>query len=145
LKKFLRLAGLKEEEYYFTDGSGLSRRDLITPAAMVRLLLYDAKQPWGAAFEDTLPVAGVDGSLAERFLNTPAAGLIHAKTGTLSHVSALSGYGQTVSGKRFAFSIICNKINQPSSKAAATIDQIVRLLVSEADAPSDKSVAAASH
>jgi D-alanyl-D-alanine carboxypeptidase/D-alanyl-D-alanine-endopeptidase (penicillin-binding protein 4) len=145
LKKFLRLAGLKEEEYSFTDGSGLSRRDLITPAAMVRLLLYDAKQPWGAAFEETLPVAGVDGSLAERFLNTPAAGLVHAKTGTLSHVSALSGYGQTISGKRFAFSIICNKINQPSGKAAAAIDQVVRLLVGEADAPSDKSAATDSH
>jgi D-alanyl-D-alanine carboxypeptidase/D-alanyl-D-alanine-endopeptidase (penicillin-binding protein 4) len=105
----------------------------------VRLLLYDAKQPWGATFEETLPVAGVDGSLSERFLNTPAAGLIHAKTGTLSHVSALSGYGQTVSGKRFAFSIICNKLNQSSSKAAAAIDQIVRLLVGEADTASDKS------
>ncbi|HJX83470.1 MAG TPA: D-alanyl-D-alanine carboxypeptidase/D-alanyl-D-alanine-endopeptidase [Candidatus Angelobacter sp.] len=145
LKKFLHLAGIKEEEYSFTDGSGLSRRDLITPAAMVRLLLYDARQPWGAAFEETLPVGGVDGSLAERFLNTPAAGLIHAKTGTLSHVSALSGYGKTISGKRFAFSIICNKINQPSSKAAAAIDQIVRLLVGEADAPSDKSAATDSH
>ncbi len=145
LKKFLRLAGLKEEEYFFTDGSGLSRRDLITPAAMVRLLLYDAKQPWGAAFEETLPVAGIDGSLAERFLNTPAAKLIHAKTGTLSHVSALSGYGQTLSGRRFAFSIICNKINQPSSKAAATIDQIVRLLVGEVDTPSDNSSITDSH
>ena len=145
LKKFLHLVGIKEEEYSFTDGSGLSRRDLITPAAMVRLLLYDAKQPWGAAFEDTLPVGGVDGSLAERFLNTPAAGLIHAKTGTLSHVSALSGYGQTISGKRFAFSIICNKINQPSSKAAAAIDQIVRLLVGEADTASDKSTTTDSH
>jgi D-alanyl-D-alanine carboxypeptidase/D-alanyl-D-alanine-endopeptidase (penicillin-binding protein 4) len=139
LKKFLHLAGIKEEEYSFTDGSGLSRRDLITPAAMVRLLLYDAKQPWGAAFEQTLPVAGVDGSLAERFLNTPAAGLIHAKTGTLSHVSALSGYGQTISGRRFVFSIMCNKINQPSSRAAAAIDQIVRLLVGEADTAADKS------
>lgn len=145
LKKFLHLAGIKEEEYSFTDGSGLSRRDLITPAAMVRLLLYDARQPWGAAFEDTLPVGGVDGSLAERFLNTPAAGLIHAKTGTLSHVSALSGYGQTISGKRFAFSIICNNINQPSGKAAAAIDQIVRLLVGEADTALDKSSATDSH
>ncbi len=133
LKKFLRVAGLKEEEFSLTDGSGLSRRDLITPAAMVRLLIYDAKQPWGPAFMETLPVSGVDGSLTERFANTPAGGLIHAKTGTLSHVSALSGYGETRSGKKFVFSIFCNKINLPSHKAAAAIDQIVQLVVAEGE------------
>ena len=133
LKKFLRAAGLKEEEFFLTDGSGLSRRDLITPAAMVRLLIYDAKQPWGAAFIETLPVGGVDGSLTERFANTPAGGLIHAKTGTLSHVSALSGYGETRSGKKFVFSIFCNKINLPSHKAADAIDQIVQLVVAEGE------------
>ncbi|HWX55124.1 MAG TPA: D-alanyl-D-alanine carboxypeptidase/D-alanyl-D-alanine-endopeptidase [Verrucomicrobiae bacterium] len=129
LQKFLHGAGVTDEEYSFTDGSGLSRRDLITPAAMVRVLLHDAKQTWGPALEESLPVAGVDGSLTDRFLNTQAMGRVHAKTGTLSHVSALSGYGQTLSGRRFAFSIFCNKINLPSSKAAAAIDQIVRLLV----------------
>jgi len=133
LKKFLRVAGLKEEEFSLTDGSGLSRRDLITPAAMVRLLIYDAKQPWGPAFMETLPVSGVDGSLTERFANTPAGGLIHAKTGTLSHVSALSGYGETRSGKKFVFSIFCNKINLPSHKAAAAIDQIMQLVVAEGE------------
>ena len=133
LKKFLRVAGLNEEEFSLNDGSGLSRRDLITPAAMVRLLIYDAKQPWGPAFIETLPVGGVDGSLTERFANTPAAGLIHAKTGTLSHVSGLSGYGETRSGKHFVFSIFCNKINLPSHKAAAAIDQIVQLVVAEGE------------
>jgi D-alanyl-D-alanine carboxypeptidase/D-alanyl-D-alanine-endopeptidase (penicillin-binding protein 4) len=93
--------------------------------------MYDANQPWGPAFEETLPVAGVDGSLAERFVNTPAGGLVHAKTGTLSHASALSGYGQTRTGKRFVFSIFCNKINAPSHKAATAIDEIVQLLVGE--------------
>ncbi|HET6841682.1 MAG TPA: D-alanyl-D-alanine carboxypeptidase/D-alanyl-D-alanine-endopeptidase [Candidatus Angelobacter sp.] len=131
MKKFLHGAGVQDEEYFLTDGSGLSRKDLITPSAMVRVLMYDANQPWGPAFEETLPVAGVDGSLAERFVNTPAGGLVHAKTGTLSHSSALSGYGQTRSGKRFVFSIFCNKINAPSHKAATAIDEIVQLLVGE--------------
>lgn len=131
MKKFLHGAGVQDEEYFLTDGSGLSRKDLITPSAMVRVLMYDANQPWGPAFGETLPVAGVDGSLAERFVNTPAGGLVHAKTGTLSHASALSGYGQTRTGKRFVFSIFCNKINAPSHKAAAAIDEIVQLLVGE--------------
>jgi D-alanyl-D-alanine carboxypeptidase/D-alanyl-D-alanine-endopeptidase (penicillin-binding protein 4) len=131
LRQFLLQAGLKDDEFVFFDGSGLSRRDLVTPAAVVRLLLYAARQPWGAAFEDTLPVSGVDGSLSERFLNTPAAGLIHAKTGTLSHVNALSGYGQTRSGKRFVFSILCNNHKLTSGKVLAAMDSIVQLLVSQ--------------
>jgi serine-type D-Ala-D-Ala carboxypeptidase/endopeptidase (penicillin-binding protein 4) len=129
VKQFLLQAGLKEDEFAFLDGSGLSRRDLVTPAATVQLLIYAARQPWGAAFEESLPVSGVDGSLANRFQNTPAAGLIHAKTGSLSHVNALSGYGQTQKGKRFVFSIFCNNHNLPGSKALAAIDAVVQALV----------------
>jgi D-alanyl-D-alanine carboxypeptidase/D-alanyl-D-alanine-endopeptidase (penicillin-binding protein 4) len=131
VKQFLLQAGLKEDEFTFLDGSGLSRRDLVTPAATVQLLIYAARQPWGAAFEESLPVSGVDGSLAERFQGTPAAGLIHAKTGSLSHVNALSGYGQTEKGRRFVFSIFCNNHNLPGSKALAAIDAVVQVLVED--------------
>jgi D-alanyl-D-alanine carboxypeptidase/D-alanyl-D-alanine-endopeptidase (penicillin-binding protein 4) len=78
-------------------------------------------------------VAGVDGSLSERFLNTPAGGLVHAKTGTLSHVNALSGYGQTRQGRRFVFSILCNDHNLPGARVLTAIDQIVQLLVTSGD------------
>jgi serine-type D-Ala-D-Ala carboxypeptidase/endopeptidase (penicillin-binding protein 4) len=134
VKQFLLKAGLRDEEFVLLDGSGLSRRDLVTPAAVTRLLIYARHQPWGQAYEESLPDGGVDGSLSERFLNTPAAGLIHAKTGTLSHVSALSGYGQTLKGRRFVFSIFCNNYNLPPSKVVPAIDSIVRLLVTEGDA-----------
>ena len=113
------------------DGSGLSRRDLVSPAATVQLLLYATRQPWGVAFEESLPLSGVDGSLADRFLNTPAGGLVHAKTGSLSHVNTLSGYGETKSGKRFVFSIFCNNHNVPPAKVLRAIDEIVELLVTE--------------
>jgi D-alanyl-D-alanine carboxypeptidase/D-alanyl-D-alanine-endopeptidase (penicillin-binding protein 4) len=131
VKQFLLQAGLKEDEFAFLDGSGLSRRDLVTPAATVQLLIYAARQPWGAAFEEALPVSGMDGSLADRFQGTPAAGLIHAKTGSLSHVNALSGYGQTQKGRRFVFSIFCNNHNLPGSKALAAIDAVVQALVQD--------------
>jgi D-alanyl-D-alanine carboxypeptidase/D-alanyl-D-alanine-endopeptidase (penicillin-binding protein 4) len=131
VKQFLLQAGLKDDEFTFLDGSGLSRRDLVTPAATVQLLIYAARQPWGPAFEESLPLSGVDGSLTDRFQKTPAAGLIHAKTGSLSHVNALSGYGQTQPGKRFVFSIFCNNHNLPGSKALAAIDEIVKLLVNQ--------------
>lgn len=135
VKQFLLQAGLKEDEFTFLDGSGLSRRDLVTPAATVQLLIHAARQPWGPVFEESLPVSGVDGSLSDRFQKTPAAGLIHAKTGSLSHVNALSGYGQTQSGERFVFSIFCNNHNLPASKVLAAIDAVVRLLVSADDSP----------
>lgn len=131
VKQFLVQAGLKDDEFTFLDGSGLSRRDLVTPAAAVQLLLYAARQPWGAVFEESLPVSGTDGSLADRFQHTPSAGLIHAKTGSLSHVNALSGYGQTQAGKRFVFSIFCNNHNLPGKKVLEAMDSVVQLLVSE--------------
>ena len=133
VRSFLLQAGLKEDDFVLLDGSGLSRRDLVAPAAVVQLLVYAARQPWGTAFEGTLPVAGVDGSLSERFPNSPAAGLVYAKTGTLSHVNALSGYGWTLGGQRFAFSIFCNNHNLQSARVLAAIDEIVKLLVSEGD------------
>jgi len=131
IKQFLVQAGLKDDEFTFLDGSGLSRRDLVTPAATVQLLLYAARQPWGAAFEESLPVSGTDGSLADRFQNTPAVGLIHAKTGSLSHVNALSGYGQTQAGKRFVFSIFCNNHNLPGKKVLEAMDAVVQLIVTD--------------
>jgi D-alanyl-D-alanine carboxypeptidase/D-alanyl-D-alanine-endopeptidase (penicillin-binding protein 4) len=131
VKQFLLQAGLKEDEFTFLDGSGLSRRDLVTPAATVQLLIYASRQPWGPAFEESLPVSGVDGSLSERFQKTPAVGHVHAKTGSLSHVNALSGYGQTQSGKRFVFSIFCNDHNLPGSKVLAAMDAVVQILVQD--------------
>jgi serine-type D-Ala-D-Ala carboxypeptidase/endopeptidase (penicillin-binding protein 4) len=135
VKQFLLQAGLKEDEFTFLDGSGLSRRDLVTPAATVQLLIYASRQPWGPAFEGSLPMSGVDGSLSERFQKTPAVGLIHAKTGSLSHVNALSGYGQTRDGKQFVFSIFCNNHNLPASKVLGAMDAVVKLLVSADDSP----------
>ena len=82
---------------------------------------------------ESLPLSGVDGSLSGRFLNSPASGLVHAKTGTLSHVNALSGYAQTQQGRHFVFSIFCNNHNLPGSKVLAAIDEIVTLLVTEGD------------
>jgi putative FmdB family regulatory protein len=71
------------------DGSGLSRLDLVTPAAVVKLLHYMYASGERENWISMLPVGGVDGTLATRFTEGPAAGRIHAKTGSLSHVSAL--------------------------------------------------------
>ena len=129
MRGWLLLADIQPDEYVFHDGSGLSRENLATPHAVVKLLSFIARQPWGATYLDTLPVGGVDCSLAERF-NTPSTlGRVQAKTGALSHVNALSGYLTTLKGERLAFSILVNNHLLNSRKASETIDEIVTALV----------------
>ncbi|MGI9100841.1 MAG: D-alanyl-D-alanine carboxypeptidase/D-alanyl-D-alanine endopeptidase [Terriglobales bacterium] len=131
VRSFLSKADIRSDEYVFFDGSGLSRQNLVTPHAVVKLLLYASHQPWGASFADTFPMAGVDGTLAERFHGTSAQGRVQGKTGWLGHVNALSGYATTTSGERIAFSIMVNNHNLSSRVAVQTIDQIVTALVEE--------------
>ncbi len=128
-RSFLTRAGVKPDEYVFFDGSGLSRQNLVTPHAIVTLLVYATKQDWGDLFQSTLPVAGVDGSLADRFKGSEIAGRVQAKTGSLGHVNALSGYVTTIKGDRVAFSIIANNHNLTSKRALAVIDDIVEAIV----------------
>jgi len=129
MQSWLLLAGIRTDEYVFHDGSGLSRENLVTPHAVVKLLSFIARQPWGATYLDTLPVGGMDGSLAERFKTPSTLGRVQAKTGALSHVNALSGYLTTLKGERLAFSIIVNNHLLNSHKASETIDDIVTALV----------------
>jgi D-alanyl-D-alanine carboxypeptidase/D-alanyl-D-alanine-endopeptidase (penicillin-binding protein 4) len=131
LRSFLLQAGVHPDEYVFFDGSGLSRQNLVTPHAMVRLLKYADTQPWGSKFLDTLPVAGLDGSLSERFRGSAPQGRVQAKTGSLGHVNSLSGYATTLSGDRVAFAIMSNNHNLPNKRALETLDQIVNEIVEE--------------
>jgi len=131
LRGFLTSAGIQPDQFVFYDGSGLSRENLVTPAAVVRLLQYARQQPWGPLFTDTLPVSGIDGSLADRLKIAPYKGAVHAKTGSLNHVNSLSGYATTTSGRTVAFSILCNNHNLANKQAVETIDQIVEKIVAE--------------
>jgi D-alanyl-D-alanine carboxypeptidase/D-alanyl-D-alanine-endopeptidase (penicillin-binding protein 4) len=137
-EQFLSQAGITPQEYSLHDGSGLSRQDLITPAAMVKLLRYAAAQSWGGQFQQTLPVAGVDGSLSDRFKNGPANGHVQAKTGGMDHVKSLSGYATTVAGERVAFSILLNNYSMTDEDAHAVIDQIVNAMVEMPGAAKNK-------
>ncbi|KAA3619629.1 MAG: D-alanyl-D-alanine carboxypeptidase/D-alanyl-D-alanine-endopeptidase [Calditrichaeota bacterium] len=91
----------------FSDGSGVSRYTLVTPATTHKLLvaMYD-EFSWRHEFIASLPVAGVDGTLRSRMQNTAAAAVVHAKTGTLSGVSSLAGYTTSADGDELAFSIM---------------------------------------
>jgi D-alanyl-D-alanine carboxypeptidase/D-alanyl-D-alanine-endopeptidase (penicillin-binding protein 4) len=129
LRGFLNLAGVPSDQYIFYDGSGLSRQDLVTPHAVVQLLRYAASQSWGTSFRETLPVAGVDGSLADRFPNLDPRTHVYAKTGSLGGVKALSGYATTARGQQVAFSILSNNFNLPNKRVLDAIDGVVEAIV----------------
>jgi serine-type D-Ala-D-Ala carboxypeptidase/endopeptidase (penicillin-binding protein 4) len=105
---FYAKVGIAPDDVVQTDGSGLSRHDLVTPRAFVALLQYAQKQPWFSAYFASLPVAGADGTLNERLKNEKVAGRIHAKTGSVTHVRSLSGYADTPGGRRLTFSFLSN-------------------------------------
>ncbi|HUK23312.1 MAG TPA: D-alanyl-D-alanine carboxypeptidase/D-alanyl-D-alanine-endopeptidase [Terriglobales bacterium] len=131
LRGFLNQAGIAPGEYMFYDGSGLSRQNLVTPHAIVQLLMYARIQPWGASYRDTLPVGGVDGSLSDRFLDPGLRDRVEAKTGSLDGVKTLSGYATTDSGEQVAFSILTNNFNLPAKQVTDAIDQVVQAIVED--------------
>ena len=126
---FLKSVGVAEGDAVLTDGSGLATNNLVTPRAVIALLQYAIRQPWGPDFMATLPIAGVDGTLEDRMKGTPAAGLIQAKTGGLEHVHALSGYATTVGGEYLAFSIFVNNDPEKGHDAIAAIDAVAQAMV----------------
>lgn len=128
---FFRTAGIADGDVLLSDGSGLSRRDLVTPRAVVQLLRYAAAQPWGDLYRSTLPVAGEDGTLSDRMKHTVAAGRIFAKTGTTEHVNALSGYATTASGEHLIFSVLGNNNNMHAQTADVVLDAIAAAMIEE--------------
>ena len=114
-------AGIAPDDFLLYDGSGLSGNDLVTPRALTTLLRYTTTQPWWPVLRNSLPVAGMDGTLNGRF--PTLRGRIQAKTGTLGEVDALSGFLTTNSGRLVIFSILCN--DHPGPGGRALMDAII--------------------
>jgi serine-type D-Ala-D-Ala carboxypeptidase/endopeptidase (penicillin-binding protein 4) len=131
VKTFLRGAGIEPRgNFVQADGSGLSRHNYITAGGTMQLLVYMNAHRYGNAFRDSMPIAGVDGTLRTRLRGTPAAGNLRAKTGTISGVASLSGYVTSAAGERLVFSIILNNYPEESSSRRSHIDAIALLLAS---------------
>ncbi len=124
VRQFMINAGVSDQDFFFYDGSGMSMDDRIAPRANTQLLAWTARQPWGPAFRETLPVAGVDGTLTNRFRNSPLKGKLWAKTGTLNETVALSGFLTAVSGKMVAFSVMANGHRPGSNAESAAMERI---------------------
>jgi D-alanyl-D-alanine carboxypeptidase/D-alanyl-D-alanine-endopeptidase (penicillin-binding protein 4) len=108
--------GVPRTAWDLADGSGMSSYNRIAPRGMVMLLRWIAAQPWGAAWRATLPVGGVDGTLARRFRGTALEGRIFAKTGSLNGTATLAGYLLGKRGRVLSFALFANDV--PSGASA---------------------------
>jgi serine-type D-Ala-D-Ala carboxypeptidase/endopeptidase (penicillin-binding protein 4) len=126
LSAVLAAWGVPAGTFVVADGSGLSRYNMVTVRTLVHVLrhVYQdpvSRDPWLSA----LPVGGTDGTLEKRFKGSAAEGLVHAKTGTIAYVRALSGYVPSAGGEQLVFSIIVNNTTAPGDAVTAVTDGIV--------------------
>lgn len=125
VKELLRKAGVRGESLSIRDGSGLSRKDLVTPRSVAELLAYMYHHPEWDAFTKSLPRGGERGTtLARRLSDVP----VQAKTGTLEYARALSGYVVTRNNSVLAFSVLANNFSGSGGNISGTVDAIVRTL-----------------
>jgi serine-type D-Ala-D-Ala carboxypeptidase/endopeptidase (penicillin-binding protein 4) len=130
-QEFYLRAGIAEDDVVQTDGSGLSRHDLVTPRALVALLEFAQKQPWFPAYYASLPIAGVDGTLNEHMKNSVGTGRIHAKTGSVSHVRTLSGYADPPGARRLIFSFLSNNQGGKNHETHDTLEGLCEAMMEE--------------
>ena len=121
--------GVSPSAVQMADGSGLSRYNLVTPQALVQILVHvHHDERLRAPFESTLPIAGVDSTLADRLKGTPAEGNAVAKTGSMLNVRAIAGYVRTAEAEPLAFAIIANNYAVPTGVVDRATDGIIAAL-----------------
>lgn len=116
--------GVDPNGYVLADGSGLSRHDLVSPEALVQTLKVMARSPEAVVYRASLPVAGISGTLQNRFRNTPAQGILQAKTGSMSGIAAISGYLDYPNYEPLVFSMIVNQSDQSATVLRQALDEI---------------------
>jgi serine-type D-Ala-D-Ala carboxypeptidase/endopeptidase (penicillin-binding protein 4) len=121
--------GIDPNQYQLTDGSGLSRKNLVSPVAIAQTLQAMGRSPSATAYQNSLAIAGKSGTLKSRFQGTSAYGNVQGKTGTLQGAVTLAGYVKNPAFQDLVFSILVNQSEQSSTTIRQTIDQIVLLLV----------------
>jgi D-alanyl-D-alanine carboxypeptidase/D-alanyl-D-alanine-endopeptidase (penicillin-binding protein 4) len=130
VERFIDSIGFNSENYSIADGSGVSRYNLVSAELLVECLKYFYYRNPGLfnILYSSFPTGGVDGTLKKRFIGTNVFNNIHAKTGTLSGVSALSGYITSANQHMLAFSILMENYTEKSKYARTFIDRICELL-----------------
>ncbi|RKH06005.1 D-alanyl-D-alanine carboxypeptidase/D-alanyl-D-alanine-endopeptidase, partial [Corallococcus sp. CA047B] len=125
--------GVPSKDLRPVDGSGLSRYNLATPRGMARVILTSLQEPYGAALVDSLPVLGVDGTLAGRPTTQATAGRVRAKTGTLTGQKCFVGVAERpndVEHPRVVFALMLGNMDEGTKpNANETFDVFSTALV----------------
>ena len=125
-KEWFSRIGIKPEDIFIVDGSGLSRHNMVTPHQIVKVLQAMKVHETFNSFYNSLPIGGVDGTLKRRFKNNKEVGKnVHAKTGYVGHVRTLSGYVTAQNGREYIFSLMFNHYPAPTSLINDLQDTIV--------------------
>jgi serine-type D-Ala-D-Ala carboxypeptidase/endopeptidase (penicillin-binding protein 4) len=122
--------GAQPDGFAVRDGSGMSRRDYVTPETIIHVLDAMRVSRDFPVWYDALPIAGVDGTIAARMKGTAAEKNVHAKTGTLDKARSLSGYVTTADGRMLLFSFLCNNFTVPNREVERVQDAILARLAS---------------
>lgn len=129
-EEWFSLVGINNEHIKMYDGSGLSPLNRVTPNQIINLLEVMYKSKYFPFFFNSLPIAGIDGTLSKRMKNSPAENKIRAKTGFISFARNLSGYAKTFDNEDIAFSILVNNYNVPLKLVDNLQDNICSLIAS---------------
>ena len=128
--KYLSKAGVNTQNIRVTDGSGLSRLNLMSPRNMVNVLNYIYRTPYKDVFMKSLSKPGEPGTLKRRMTRSKAEKSVFAKTGGMNYVSAICGYVSTADNETFAFSIMMQNFTVPATLATNLQDLILMRLSS---------------
>ena len=127
VERIMGEAGVPRTAWDLSDGSGMSTYNRLAPRGVIGFLRWTSAQPWGPAWRETLPIAGVDGTLSNRFKGTSLEKRLFAKTGTLNATNALSGYMIAKSGKTLLFSAYANDVPE-SVRATRFMDAALEMI-----------------
>jgi D-alanyl-D-alanine carboxypeptidase/D-alanyl-D-alanine-endopeptidase (penicillin-binding protein 4) len=128
VKAYISAIGMDSSKLHSVDGSGLSRRNLVSPSILVELLRANWESDSVRGLFASLPVAGSLGTLANRMREAPVAGRVRAKTGTLDQTSSLAGYVVTARGRPIAFALMSNHFVEDLDKIRALEEEIAAVL-----------------
>ena len=130
IDKMIEAIGFNQKDYRVVDGSGVSHYNVVSTELIVSLLkyMYDTKLELYEILYSSFPIAGVDGTLEHRMEKGFTKNNVHAKTGTLTGVSTLSGYLTNKKNHKIAFSIMMQNYIGSSSRAKELQDEICKIL-----------------
>ena len=138
LRDVLRGFGVPDDAWRIVDGSGVSHYNYVAPELLARVLFVMGRRPEADVFIQSLPTAGVDGTLANRLRGTAAQGNVHAKTGSISGARTLSGYVTTADGERLVFVLMCNHFTTAQRVVDGVQDLVVERLANFRRAPAGR-------